>query len=193
MHSKRRVGMGMVWAALGGVCLAQAPDAAATKGTGCASTPAAAIEVARAGQAGAGQGPGFRVESVRWDAAQRQTWAIVRSCDHADRPTLALLTDLPHVGPVAAPVGSGSAGVTLSQQIALANGADAAVHAGQTVRLWRTDVQAHIELVATAQENGAVGARVRLRLDSREADGQSTPPRYLTGFVRGPADVEMEQ
>ncbi len=186
MHWKRWAAIGIVSAVPAGAGWGQVVPQ-----TGCASTPAAAIEAARAGLIAASQGTGFRVESVRWDAAQRQTWAVIRSCDHAERPALVMLADLPHGASVAQP---GSAALPLSAQIAQSNTAVAVVHAGEVVRLWRADTQAHIELVATAEENGVVGAKVRLRLMTpKDADGQYAPPRYLAGIVRGPADVEMEQ
>ena len=184
MGRRRWVAIGVVSVALSGVCQGQAAALA-----GCAKTPVAAIEAARAGQTAAFQATGFRVESVRWDAAQRQTWAVIRSCDHAERPTLAMLTDLPRNLVGAAP----SAGaMPVLGQIIPAN--SAVVHAGEVVRLWRADAQAHIELKAMAEENGAIGAKVRLRLLTlKEPDGQYAPPQYLAGIVRGPADVEMER
>lgn len=207
MHSKHW-GVGIVSAVLAGVGMAQT----VAQGNGCASTPAGAIELARVGQVGgAAAAQGYRVESVRWDAVQRRTWAVIRSCDHAERPTLAMPADLPHaaagpngaVGLVAAdglilassPVAAAPAPVlSVSAQIAQGNTALPVVHAGDVVRLWRADVQAHIELMATAEENGAMGTKVRLRLlTPKDSDGQYAPPKYLAGIVRGPADVEMEQ
>ncbi len=191
MRRRRWAAVGMVSVALSGVCRGQAAQLA-----GCANTPAAAIEAMRAGkmadlQAAGLQATGFRVESVRWDAAQRQTWAVIRSCDHAERPALARLADLPHGAPVAQ---TGSSAALVSAQSLQANTTVAVVHAGEVVRLWRADSQAHIELMATAEENGAVGGKVRLRLlTPKEADGQYAPPRYFAGIVRGPADVEMER
>lgn len=185
MQRRRGAAIGMVSAALCGVCRGQATPQAA-----CASTPAGAIEAARAGRAAASQTTGFRVESVRWDATQRQTWAVIRSCDHAERPALAMLADLPHNAAVST---TSSGSVPASAQIAQVNTAVVVVHAGDVVRLWRADGQAHIELMATAEQNGVVGAKVRLRLmTAKEPDGQYAPPKYFAGIVRGPADVEME-
>ncbi len=177
--------IGVMSVALGGSCWGQAAASA-----GCAKTPAAAIDAARAGQV-TSQATGFRVESVRWDAAQRQTWAVIRSCDHAERPTLAMLADLPHDAPVALTV---AGALPVAARIAPLNTTAAVVHAGEAVRLWRLDGQAHIELTATAEENGPLGAKVRVRLaTAKEPDGQYAAPKYVAGIVRGPADVEIEQ
>jgi flagella basal body P-ring formation protein FlgA len=80
-----------------------------------------------------------------------------------------------------------------SAEIARQNAAVAVVKAGEVVRLWKSDRNARIELIATAEENGAVGSRVRVRLTTRrETNGLTDAPQYLAGIVRGPADVEIE-
>ncbi len=197
MHRRHWKGLGTAAVALAGSCLdAQTAKQAGGQVGGCAGTPAGAIAAARAEQSvTALQTVGYRVESVRWDAAQRQTWAVIRSCDHAERPTLAMLADLPHHTAAAATVPTIPASSSpQSSEIARANTASVLVHAGEAVRLWRADGLAHIELIATAEENGAAGAKIRLRLmTAKDNDGQTAPPRYLAGIVRGPADVEIDQ
>ena len=184
--------------ACGSATGAAAQDAAkvTVQGGGCARTLAGAIELAK-GVPGAlllSQKDGFRVRSVRWDAAQRQSWAVIESCQHPELPSVAILTDLPPDKSAAGTVSAEIASVlTNSAAIIRTNAAVAIVKAGDVVRLWKSEANARIELIATAEENGSVGSRVRVRLAARrETDGQTAPPQFLAGVVRGPADVEIE-
>jgi hypothetical protein len=148
----------------------------------CANTPAAALLAAK-GTPGRivpalAEARGYRVGSVRWDPLLRQSWAVIESCDHRERPSVTMLMDEPALSSVSVEQPS----VTMP-----------IVRAGDLVRLWRNDRYARIEMIATAEENGAVGTRVRVRLATpTNADGQVSQPRYFAGVVRGPADVEME-
>ena len=185
--------------------------AASAQGGGCARTPAAAVEMAAVqvgrlehGAGPVGDGSGYRVRAVRWDPLQRQSWAVVESCGHPELATMAVLTKLQGpftaarseaaaVPPMAvAPVAA--VGETVSAAVIRANAAIVLVKAGDAVRLWKADERAHIELMGTAEENGVVGAKVRVRLaTAKEADGTTGPPQFLAGVVRGPADVEIER
>jgi hypothetical protein len=150
----------------------------------CARTPAAALLAAKNESATnalpLAEAHGYRVESIRWDPLLRQSWAVIRSCDHPEQPSMTRLMDssVPMVRAVS----------TLRPYAALP-----IVRAGDMVRLWRSERYAHIEMVAISEENGAVGTRVRVRLATpRDMEGQFGQPQYLAGVVRGPADVEME-
>ena len=191
--------------AVGALACSKAPaqdEARVTvQGGGCARTPAGAVELARGVQGGLllSQTDGYRVQTVRWDAAQHQSWAVIQNCAHPELPSLAVLTNLPTpfaaAGALAAvPVSGVLPGLlSVSGAIIRANAAVAIVKAGDLVRLWKSDANAHIELIATAEENGAAGARVRVRLvKPKDLDGQTAAPQFLAGVVRGPADVEME-
>jgi len=134
------------------------------------------------------QGHGYRVQAVRWDPLLQQSWAVIRSCDHQERPSMTMRTELPAtklaVLSTMFPVSSmarGDAGVPI-------------VRAGDVVRLWKSESHAHIELMGTAEENGGVGTRVRVRLAAPKDNGglYGQPTQYLAGVVRGPADVELE-
>jgi hypothetical protein len=152
----------------------------------CASSPTAALRAMRAGDsvfAGSeAQGHGYRVQAVRWDPLLQQSWAVIRSCDHLERPALTMRTELPITKPaVLSSMAGRFAGVSI-------------VRVGDVVRLWKNESYAHIELIGTAEENGGIGTRVRVRLaaskDNDRLYGQ--PTQYLAGVVRGPADVELE-
>jgi hypothetical protein len=150
----------------------------------CASTPAAALQAAQSSTgtsvptlAGA---RGFRVASVRWDSLQQRNWAVIESCDHRERPSVVIALGAP------APALSAAS-------LTRPNVPPPIVRAGDIVRLWKNDRLAHLEIIGIAEENGAAGTRVRVRLAaSKDAEGQVTQPRYFAGIVRGPADVEME-
>ncbi len=177
-------------AALG--LLASPPIHMAAAAGVCASTPAAAL-VAAKGSVGTplAELHGFRVEAVRWDPVLRRAWAVIESCDHRERPSFTVLTDLPVAPPLSVPPLETSRHLGTLQTRWQA--AMPIVHAGELVRLWKIESYSHIELIATSEENGAIGSRVRLRLVApKNSDGQTSPPQYLAGVVRGPADVEME-
>ncbi|MEO6801997.1 MAG: hypothetical protein ABI197_01995 [Granulicella sp.] len=150
----------------------------------CASTPAAALQAARNATVAAAPGlagaHGFRVASVRWDSIERRNWAVIESCDHSDRPPVVVAMDAPAPALPAATVTRPYTSLPL-------------VRAGDIVRLWKNDRMAHLEIIGIAEENGAAGAHVRVRLAaSKDAEGQVVQPRYFAGIVRGPANVEME-
>lgn len=199
MNSGRGIFAAVVLGCLAGAA-GQARAASAVAADVCASTPAAAL--ARAGGAindarvantsapvsmpaeasvpVPAEAHGYRVASVRWDSLQQQSWAVIASCDHPERPLVTMLMDLP--------LRAVPPHVILARAYAVVP----VVRAGDLVRLWKIDHDAHIEMVATSEENGAVGARVRVRLaTSTFGDGQVTQRMYFAGIVRGPADVEM--
>ena len=214
MQEAKTMGVAAGWAACVALASAVAQTSAGTVADttaraavpsgGCARTPAAAVLAAVSPVAGSGAGvvpvtQGYRVRAVRWDPLQQQNWAVVERCEHPELPAVAVLTKLP--GPfTVSPVEVASqrldlvAGETASASVIRANSAVSVVKTGDMVRLWKADERAHIELVGTAEENGVVGARVRVRLATpKEADGQMAPPQFLAGVVRGPADVEIER
>ncbi len=160
----------------------------------CASTPAAALLALRhaavdhaATDVALREAHGFRVTTLRWDPFLRHGWAVIQSCEHLERPSFMVQTDVAQAVP-------GSASLSGTDDHAHMNQAVSVVRAGDLVRLWRTESSAHIEMMATSEESGGVGARVRVRLVTvRDDDGQVSPPLYLAGIVRGLADVEMTQ
>lgn len=65
------------------------------------------------------------------------------------------------------------------------------VHAGDLLQLWRQEENLRIEVAGRAEENGAEGSRIRVRLLSSSFDmGQE---QTVIGIVRGPGDVEMNR
>lgn len=116
----------------------------------------------------------YRTISVRWDPVLRQRWATIVSCDHPERPSIALLMSLnpedkaTQESPTPFPI----------------------VRAGDLVRLWRQENDLRIEASGIAQESGATGSRVHVRLLNSGLDGQQQG-KTLFGIVRGKGDVEI--
>jgi hypothetical protein len=121
------------------------------------------------------QQKGYRTTSVRWDPLLGQQWATIASCDHPERPSIALLMSSPRatteeVSPTPFPI----------------------VHAGDLVRLWKQENDLRIEASGIAAESGATGRRIRVRLLRSDLDGQ-LQEQALFGIVRGKGDVEIQR
>jgi hypothetical protein len=121
------------------------------------------------------QQEGYRITSVRWDPLLRQQWATMASCDHPERPSIALLMSSPHstageISPTPFPI----------------------VHAGDLVRLWKQENHMRIEASGIAVESGAMARRVRVRLLGSGLEGQ-LQEQTLFGIVRGKGDVEIQR
>lgn len=67
--------------------------------------------------------------------------------------------------------------------------APVAVHAGDRVRLWARQPNLKIEIPGVAEESGAIGSLIHIRLAQVSAD---TNAAQIPGIVRGPYDVEMQ-
>lgn len=117
---------------------------------------------------------GYRVIRIRADAALGVVWADLKRCDHPEWPATSILaTHAAATQPGERPTPAKSA---------------IAIRPGETVRAWRQDTHARLEMAAVSDEAGAVGDRIRLHVAT--ANGQ--PVHYCFGLVRGPANVEME-
>lgn len=64
------------------------------------------------------------------------------------------------------------------------------VHAGDIIRVWRQESSLHIEVAGISEENGRLGQRIRVRLSQMDPQS-SASPEQITGFVRGPSNVEL--
>jgi hypothetical protein len=166
-----------------GAMLASNPAHAA-----CASTraeAAASSTVMPAPLAAMGERGGFRVISIHWDPILHQRWAQVASCAHPEWPTVELPTGI-------------SLQSNLSQQSAQQPSAESVlpmlpvVHAGDIVQLWSREDDLRIEVAAIAEQSGALGQPVRVRLMQRATLGQQIEEQF-NGVVRGPHDVEMQR
>lgn len=150
----------------------------------CARTPSLALGIsslpATAGVM-AGQ-EGYRVKIVRWDPLLKQRWAVVASCDHPERPSIAMQVSderLEAVHP------------NLESRRQTTQSPFPIVHAGDLVQLWKQEQNLRIKVAGRAEENGAAGSRVRVRLIPSGFD--IGPEHTFIGIVRGPSDVEIER
>ncbi|HEY0163250.1 MAG TPA: flagella basal body P-ring formation protein FlgA [Edaphobacter sp.] len=147
---------------------------AATPSPFCASTPELALRATQTvvtPETVASQ-EGYRVASVRRDPLLNQSWATVVSCSHPERPSITL--PLPSDSP---------------RNAQAANTPFPVVHAGDLVQLWGQQRNLRIEVAGKAEESGATGNRVRVRL--LRTGLETGEPRALTGIVRGPGNVEI--
>jgi hypothetical protein len=149
---------------------------ASSPGLSCAPDSAEVIESGSTHKVPALQQEGYRTISVRWDPLLRQRWATIVSCDHPERPSIALLLHstpqdkATEVSPISLPT----------------------IHSGDVVRLWRQENDLRIEVSGVAQESGARGSRVRVKLLRSGLDGQQQE-QTLFGIVRGQRDVEIQR
>ncbi|MBN9617902.1 MAG: hypothetical protein BGO25_16500 [Acidobacteriales bacterium 59-55] len=150
--------------------------------TGCAKTPAAAMQRFRAASSVPAntEGPGYRVTGIRPDPVLGQTWVSIANCEHPDWPEASFRVE-------------GFDGVS-SRRVERAR-ADLfpsvpVVRAGDIVRLWRQEDLLRIEVTGVAEQSGGIGKMIRVRLLRRSMD-DGPKDEELTGIVRGPSDVEM--
>lgn len=65
------------------------------------------------------------------------------------------------------------------------------VTAGESVSAWRSETAMRMYLQATSEENGRMGAEIRVHVKVYDPDGRSLQ-RQMKAVVRGKASVELE-
>lgn len=145
--------------------------AASLPGAGCTSTSEYTPALSQLPPAPGG----YRVKTVHWDPVLQRRWAVVNLCEHPEWPSFTLL--LQDRGPSSRE----------KHQLIM--------HAGDVVRLRSQEEFLRIEMAAIAEESGAVGDTIRVRLQRPAlADyGAETSSTSATvrAVVRGSHDVEM--
>jgi hypothetical protein len=185
---------------------------------GCAATPEAAAQSALgAVRVSSGAGAGFRVQDVQIDPVLHRIWVRVRRCDNASAPAVLVPLQAPVNNPVAAPqlvaqqvspvLVAGlqtlsSAPTTLSAMPAVsltptATLAPAAppvmvVHPGDSVHLVFASSAIHMELEATANQQGAVGDTIQVTLKRRPSQAPDEPEHRMRGTVRADHSIEVQ-
>lgn len=147
---------------------------------GCARTPQLAVTLARSVVAEQVplNGSGYKVQSLHYDPVLNRQWAVIASCEHPGSPTFAVPLNSP------IPNSSGAASV-------LHDAAPAVVHAGEVIQAWQQGANLRIEVAGRAEESGAIGSRIRIRVLRTEPE--SGEPLTVTGIVRGRGNVEIGQ
>lgn len=164
-----------------GVVLLHATSASSLM-AGCHATPAQTIETGRSSAEGAASTSGYRLEAVRWDPLLQQRWALVSICGRPDLPHLMLplqrATTRDGISTTPFPV----------------------VHVGDVVHIVSQEEFMRMELTGIAEENGVLGARVRVHLLQPGAIG--APPtqtvfnsgnRSMQVVIRGPHEAEIDR
>jgi hypothetical protein len=162
-------------------CLTACSSNCIATGRACAPTPALALKVVTPSEGGGLQvsGTGYRIKAVQWDPLLHQRWAMISSCEYPERPPIALA--------IIEPLSSNS-------QMDPARSKHSpflVVHAGDLLELWRQEPNLRITVAGRAEESGAEGGRVRVRLLHSGFD--SGQEQTVIGFIHGPGDVEMER
>jgi Chaperone for flagella basal body P-ring formation len=149
----------------------------------CYSTPHAALDaVASASLSSSTSGAdGYRVMRIESDPILHQRWALIGSCSHPEWPAVALLLARPDL-----PLSS-----TVTQQWKGSVQAATVVRAGETVQLWSQGDVMRIEVAGVSEENGGLGASIRVRLLRGNLEDPSVPSEF-TGIIRGPSSVEIQ-
>ncbi len=137
----------------------------------CFRTPADA-----AGQTGVRGVSGYRLESVNRDVYAGTVWAVVKSCEHPERPGMVVFAGTSAVSP----------GVPQTEARVLR---PFLLQAGAKVQVVMDDGLAHVEMGGVALAGGAAGDQVRIRLTP--VNREQTTEQFAMGVVRGSGVVEV--
>ncbi len=125
------------------------------------------------------------IVSVKRDSLLSLQWAVTVDCEHPERPArMVLLRDN-----AAAADGVKAAEV---RSVRVEPVATMLVRAGETVRLWSQDDVTRLETTGVAQESGAAGKQVRVRL-LRQGMNSDEAEIFVIGVVDGLGSVEILQ
>jgi hypothetical protein len=130
--------------------------------------------------------PSLRLISVKQDSLLNSRWALMVDCEHPEWPARMVLLagkeDAIEGLKFAAKIQSSSAAGRVPMM----------VRAGETVRAWRQDGMASLVTSGVAEQGGAVGQRIQVRLLRNGMDGQDAE-MHVSGVVDGVGSVEIVQ
>ena len=126
----------------------------------------------------------YRVVLQRWDAVLGRGLELRQNCSHPEWPARSVLLSPSVVQPGTPHAQSASMQIPVIQAFL--------VRAGETVRLWRQDDKARIEMYGMAEQAAKKDERVTVRVQRQYGDDGPSIER-ITGIVRGTGDVEMER
>jgi hypothetical protein len=179
----RAMGGMVVMSAMGATCgWASEPPHGCFRSIAEAAQQTHSLDPANLGPNGPASG-GFRLEELRRDRMLNKRWAIVRSCDHPERPAMTVAMGLDDASqPVA---------TQASEPLQAPSYTAPVVRAGATVRLVGGNGNLHLEMTGVAQSNGALGQQIQVRLVSLTTNNEAAA-RILTGTVRSAGVLEWE-
>jgi len=123
------------------------------------------------------EGENYRVLVTRWDPVLNQRWAVLSNCDHPEYPAVSVSISKPERNAIS------------SKGPATGVSRFPVVRAGDLVQLWGQDQNLHIEIAGRAEQDGAIGSRIRVRLLRSGFD--TGREQTMSGVVRGPRNVEL--
>jgi hypothetical protein len=126
---------------------------------------------------------GWVLREVHWDPILRHAWQVFADPAHPERPTVAVLADGPQQELARGAAAERSRAVAAAVPV---------VRVGDRVVLWSTEKNIRLQLAAVAEENGAIGDHIRLRIPGAAWDNGPNSQQPVRGVVRSAADVEME-
>jgi len=126
---------------------------------------------------------GWVLRGVHWDPILRNAWEVFADPAHPERPTVAVLADGPRQELARSAAEEHARAVAAAVPV---------VRIGDRVVLWSTEKNIRLQLAAVAEENGALGAHIRLRIPGAAWDNGSNSQQSVRGVVRSATDVEME-
>lgn len=128
--------------------------------------------------------PDYRVILRRWDSVLRRGVELRQNCSHPEWPAQSILLSSSTVEPNTPHKLTGSEQIPVTRSFL--------VHAGETVRLWRQDEKARIEMYGIAEQAARNDERVMVRVVRQHGD-EGTSLERIPGVVRGTGDVEIER
>jgi hypothetical protein len=126
---------------------------------------------------------GWVLREVHWDPILRHAWEVFTDPAHPERPTVAVLAS-----GARQELARGAA----EERSRAAAAAVPVVRVGDRVVLWSAEKNLRLQLAAVAEENGAIGDHIRLRIPGAVWDNGPNSQQPVRGVVRSATDVEME-
>jgi hypothetical protein len=151
-----------------------------------AAKPVSPADLALSVQVNKRCGQEYRQVKTMKDFSSHRSWIVYQRCAHPEMPRIAVLAPPSEAAfdeGQSTNAGSESRALLQARRPSSVAVAPPLVLAGSRVRLWREDVNAHIELAGVALDSGALGSGIRIRV---LAGGS-----ILRGTVSGRASVEL--
>ncbi|RZU39433.1 flagella basal body P-ring formation protein FlgA [Edaphobacter modestus] len=150
----------------------------------CLRSPALVVQAIESGATSTmlAHADGYRIASVRWDPLLNRRWAVIASCNHPDRPSIAMLLSEAKSQNAFASLSASPVSPPLPTPFPV-------VHAGDLVQLVGQENNLRIEVSGRAMEAGSAGSIVHVRVVTSGFEAERE--RMFSGIVRGAGRVEI--